>query len=125
MLTADGTVGEKTLEKHFAEGAEKALARAMETTFIINGGEECTRYFHVGVNLVPPQGVYTVVVAPQRVLMSSKISFDLGLKISQSRITHDRAEQYRFALALENCVNGVVSAASRARRIRLRHFPSL
>jgi hypothetical protein len=37
----------------------------------------------------------------------------LGIKISQSRITVDRAKQYKFALALENYVTGTISAASR------------
>ncbi len=50
----------------------------------------------------------------QRVLVSPKISFDLGIKICQTRIAHDRAEQYKFALSLENCVNGTVSSASRS-----------
>jgi hypothetical protein len=47
--------------------------------------------------------------------MVPKFSFDLGIKISQSRITVDRAEKYLFALAVENCVNGKVSSAARER----------
>jgi hypothetical protein len=39
--------------------------------------------------------------------------FDLGIKIAQSRITHDRAARYKFALALENCVTGTVVGASK------------
>jgi hypothetical protein len=38
--------------------------------------------------------------------MVPKFAFDLGIKISQSRITVDRAEKYLFALAVENCVTG-------------------
>lgn len=113
LLLTDGTVGKKSLEVHFAESAEKALSQAMQRNFIINGGAECTRYFHMEVNLMPDSPFE--VPLGQRVLVSPKISFDLGIKISQTRITHDRAEQYKFALALENCVNGTVSSASRSR----------
>ncbi len=113
LLLPDGTIGKKPLEQHLVDGAEIALAQMMENSFIINGGEECTRYFNIIVPLVSTSP-FSILLGP-RVLVSPKITFDLGLKISQSRITHDRAQQYRFALALENCVNGVVSAASRAR----------
>jgi hypothetical protein len=41
------------------------------------------------------------------------MSFDLGVKIQQSRITVDRAQRYRFALAFENFITGAVSSASR------------
>jgi hypothetical protein len=113
LLLADGTIGKKSLEVHFVESAERALAQAMERNFIINGGAECTRYFHMEVNLTP-NSPFKLPLG-NRVLVSPKISFDLGIKISQTRVAHDRAEQYKFALALENCVNGTVSAASRAR----------
>jgi hypothetical protein len=113
LVIDDGTIGKKSLEMHFAESAEKALAQALERNFIINGGAECTRYLSMEVNLLP-NSPFKVVLG-QRVLMSPKITFDLAIKISQSRISHDRAEQYKFALAVENCVNGTVSAASRLR----------
>jgi hypothetical protein len=46
-------------------------------------------------------------------LVIPRMSFDLGIKIHQSRITVDRAQRYRFALALENFITGAVSTASR------------
>ena len=48
------------------------------------------------------------------ILIIPKISFDVAIKIVQSRITVDRAKQYKFALALENYVTGTISAASRS-----------
>ncbi|MGA7385982.1 MAG: hypothetical protein WBW81_15210 [Methylocella sp.] len=48
------------------------------------------------------------------ILIIPKISFDVAIKIIQSRITVDRAKQYKFALALENYVTGTISAASRS-----------
>jgi hypothetical protein len=71
----------------------------------------------MGVNLIPDSPFK--IPLDQRVLMSPKISFDLGIKISQSRVSHDRAEQYKLALALENCVNGTVSSASRSREAKV------
>ena len=47
------------------------------------------------------------------IIIIPKMSFNLGIKITQSRITVDRAKKYRFALALENCINGKTSSASR------------
>jgi hypothetical protein len=47
------------------------------------------------------------------ILVIPELTFTLGLKVSQSRITVDRAQQYKFAVALENFVTGKISAASR------------
>lgn len=47
------------------------------------------------------------------VLIMPKWTFDLGIKISQTHITVDRAKQYKCAVALENYVTGKISAASR------------
>jgi hypothetical protein len=46
-------------------------------------------------------------------LVIPRMSFDLGVKVHQSQITVDRAQRYRFALALESFITGAVSAASR------------
>jgi hypothetical protein len=42
-----------------------------------------------------------------------KMSFELGLRINQSHIAIDRAKSFAFALAVENCVNRQVFAATR------------
>jgi hypothetical protein len=47
------------------------------------------------------------------IIIIPKMSFHLGIKIVQSRITVDRAQKYRFVLALENCINGRTSSATR------------
>jgi hypothetical protein len=54
--------------------------------------------------MVPISGEFVVI---------PKITFDLGIKVQQSRITVDRAKNFKFALALKNCVNGKTAAASR------------
>ena len=42
-----------------------------------------------------------------------RIAFDLGIKIDQRLFKYDRSENLIFALAVENCVNGEVTAAFR------------
>lgn len=110
-LKRDGSLGGEPLEKYLFDAAQKALSHGLSQFEMINGGEECTRYIMCPTNLVPD--------VPFRLLMNGeiliipKISFDLGIKIDQSRITVDRAKQYKFALALENYVTGTISTASR------------
>ena len=100
-----------TLEERLYAAAQEALQQFTQECFTINGGEECTRYMLGHVNLEPEAPF----VIPQNGLTLNvpKIEFDLGIKISQSRITFDRAQNYIFALAIENCVTGVCSSASR------------
>jgi hypothetical protein len=103
-----------SLEQYIFDAAHKALVQALGDGFTLNGGAECSRYMKCPVNLqldrpfLIPINTFEIAIIP-------KMSFDLGIKISQSRITVDRAEQYLFALAVENCVNGSVSAAARPR----------
>jgi hypothetical protein len=110
-LKRDGSFGGDPLEKYLFDAAQKALTDGLGQIQMINGGAECTRYVLCPVNLVPdipfrvPLNGETIIIP--------KFSFDLGIKISQSRITVDRAKQYKFALALENYVTGTISAASR------------
>lgn len=47
------------------------------------------------------------------VILIPRIEFDVGLKVDQSRMQIDRGERYVFVLAVEDCVNKVVSTASR------------
>jgi hypothetical protein len=105
----DGSIGE-TVEKQILERANKALAQVLGDGFTLNGGIECTRYMGASINLdfSPPLRVPfagDVVVLP-------KITFDLGIKIMQSRITVDRAINFKFAVALENCINKTTASAS-------------
>jgi hypothetical protein len=99
------------LEARVSDAARKALAIFMAEAFTINGGAECTRYMLGKVNLEPLQP-FVIAINNVRVTIP-KMSFDLGIKILQSRITIDRAKQYMFALAIENCINGNVSTAAR------------
>jgi len=109
-LKPDGSAG-RSVEEHIFESAHKALIQALGAAFTINGGETCTRYMLCPVNMILPEPFR--IPHNGELLIIPNMSFDLGIKISQSRITVDRAKQYQFAVAVENRVNGNVSAASR------------
>ena len=109
-LKADGTLGD-SIEKYLFDAVHKALDGFIGTVFLINGGEPCTRYFMQPINLVLSRP-FQIPVGGE-IAIIPKMSFELGIKIAQSRITVDRALQYKFAIAVENCINGTVSAAAR------------
>jgi hypothetical protein len=110
-LKKDGTPGGKDVEVYIAETANQSMMEALGEPFTINGGEECTRYIGRPVNVqftspltIPLNGAFVLI---------PKLSFQLGIKIMQSRITIDRAKQYRFALAVVNCINGNLSSVAK------------
>jgi restriction endonuclease len=110
-LKRDGVTLGPSLEQYISDAIHQSVQSLK--TFTINGGAECTRYMLRPVNILPT----TPFMLPMksRIVVIPKIACKVGLKIAQSRITVDRAAQYQFAFAVENCVNGVVSSASRAR----------
>jgi hypothetical protein len=75
------------------------------------GDEEVTAYAKVPVNLELPKPL--VVRVDGIYVLISKISFQLGIKIVQTRFKLDRQAQYEFALAVESKVTGKVIAAAR------------
>jgi Restriction endonuclease len=111
-LKRDGSPGGQSLERYLFDAAEQALTHGLSQFQMINGGAECTRYIMCPANIVPD--VPFQVPMHGEILILPKISFELAIKVVQSRITVDRAKQYKFALALENYVTGTISAASRS-----------
>ena len=110
-LKRDGVTFGPSLEQYIFDAVHQSVQQLK--TFTINGGAECTRYMLRPVNILPT----TPFMLPMKskIVIIPKIACKVGLRISQSRITVDRAAQYQFAFAVENCVNGVVSSASRER----------
>lgn len=49
------------------------------------------------------------------IVLAPVITFDLGLKVTQSRLQVDRGEPYAFVLAVEDCVKKAVTTAYRRR----------
>jgi hypothetical protein len=109
----NGSPGGDPLEKYLFDAAQQALTRGLSQFQFINGGADCTRYIICPANILPDVP-FRVTMNGGEILIIPKISFDLAIKVTQTRITVDRAKQYRFALALENYVTGSISAASRS-----------
>ena len=110
-LKRDGSSGGDSLEQYLFDAAKKALPQSLAQIQMINGGADCTRYVFCPVNLLPDLPFR--VPLNGEIIIIPKFSFDLAIKVIQSRITIDRAKQYKFAFALENYVTGLISAASR------------
>ncbi len=109
-IKADGSDG-KTLEQIIIEGSRDALNQFARNNFLLDG--EKTEYALVRVTV---RGTEHYTIRHDDVLVRiGAIEFDLGVKITQTRFQHDRAAQFRFALAVENLINGNVESVSRKR----------
>ena len=109
-LKRDGSPGGEPLEKYIMDGVKQTFDLSLTKFHLINGGEECIRYIGCPVNLLPDVPFRLPVNG--EIIVLPKVSFDMGIKVTQSRITVDRAKNFRFALALVNYVTGNVSSAS-------------
>ncbi|WP_180962759.1 restriction endonuclease [Pseudomonas guariconensis] len=97
---------ENLLDHYILEG----LALAIKKPFLINGGEECTRYLVIPVNLhfedpliIKPHDIY---------LMIDQITLEVGVKVIQSRIYIDRSTNMKYALAVYDCITKQTFAVS-------------
>jgi hypothetical protein len=103
---------DKTLEEMITRCAHDAAKQAYSPKLAsFNGSLNCQILARVNVNVVPTKDVK--VFANGGCLLIRKMSFQLGLRIAQAHISVDRGANYLFALAVENCVNRQVFAASR------------
>lgn len=110
-LKRDGSSGGKPLEEYITEAAKEAESQFFPKLGLINGGEQCTRYVALPINLNPD--VPFQIPLNGDIIFVPHFSFLWGLEIAQSRVTVDRAANLAFACAVENLVNGKVTAASR------------
>jgi hypothetical protein len=109
----DGRPETKTLEeliKVLAHDSAVKVYRAAVMTFE-GGGSEGEALVHIEVNYLPKRPVQAH--ANGGVIFIPKMFLSVGLRISQSRLQFDRAENYTFVLAVEDCVRRAVTAASR------------
>jgi hypothetical protein len=99
------------LESLFEALIQHAASEVWNPQIILNGADG-TRSFWKHVEL----GFQEPFVVPQRFskINLPKISFDLGLRISQSRLKFDRGAKYAFVLAVEDRVRGITRSAARA-----------
>jgi hypothetical protein len=114
LVNADATPGD-TLEKLIIRKSAEAMNQVIQGHHfdLGTGDEEVTQYAKVTVNVEPPTPL--VVRVDGLYVMISKISFQLGLKIIQTRFKLDRKAQYEFAFAVESKVTGKVTEATRKR----------
>jgi hypothetical protein len=110
----DGMEGD-SLEKLLINKSAEALAQVIQGHHFDLGTEEddISAYVTVPVNLELPNQLVAKVDGTY--ILISKIAFDLGVKILQTRFKLDRQAQYQFALAVENKVSGKITTATRKR----------
>lgn len=106
-------LAETTIEELVMKVAHRSAQEYYKPAWIRfdNGAEEGVFRTLTQVNIAPPLPIQFpmsdgLVIAP-------RISFDLGIEISQSTIRVDRGAQYAFVLAIEDCINGSITTASR------------
>jgi hypothetical protein len=103
-----------TLEEFLMRSARTAAEVAYKPTRInFDGKFDGELKYVINVNVAPEQPM--LIFVPQANVIVPRLSYRLGVKVNQSRIQIDRAEKYAFVLAVEDCIQNTVTAASRAR----------
>ena len=95
-LKRDGSPGGDPMEQHILQCAKQALTKSLGEVHMFNGGEECTRYVLAPINVLPD--VPFKIPLNGELFVIPRMTFDLGIKFVQSRITVDRAKRYPCAL---------------------------
>jgi hypothetical protein len=124
LLLPNGQTAINRLEKYIVDAVQEGLCQYAPLIGLLNEGKDGTGYFIAAINLIPDKPF--AIPQDNMLMVAPKLSFDLGVKVSQSRMQHDRAAKYLFALAIENCVNGSVSSAARSEdnnNTELTHLP--
>jgi len=109
-IKLDGSCG-KTLEEILTDVSQRALGEFTKETFTINGGVEGVTYMTGQVNFVPQDAL--LVNISGALVQLKRMTFDLGIKITQNRFILDRSANYQFALLIEDSIRKTVSSASR------------
>jgi hypothetical protein len=110
------TVYPKTLEG-FVMGMLHQAAVKMWTPEIIADGGKWTRKFWASAECKPTHPI--MLRKEGAFCLITKINFDIGLSILQSRITVDRAEKFSFVLAIDDHVKNVRKAVSKEKTAEL------
>jgi hypothetical protein len=109
----DGRPETKTLEELIKVLAHDSAVKVYRPTAMAfeGGSDEGEAFVHIQVNYLPKQPVQAQ--ANGGIVFIPKMFLSVGLRVSQTRMKFDRAENYAFVLAVEDCVRRVVTAASR------------
>jgi len=102
----------KTLEEAIENAAKEAAKKVYNPTpFKFEDSFNATLRSRVSVNLAPPRPIMARI--NEGVIFIPRATLEIGITVSQSRLVIDRAQNLVFALAVEDCVNNCVTAASR------------
>lgn len=101
-----------TLEELLLAMANRTAQLAYRPVCIDFGGTfEGTVRRVIKVNFAPESPVH--IFLDGAIVFAPRMTFDLGVKVEQSRFQFDRAASYGFVLAVEDCINNVVTTASK------------
>ncbi len=103
---------DKTLEgllKRMALSSAREVYKPVRMSF--DGKVDGDTRYVLNVNFEPERPALLFVNGLTLVL--PRITFKLGIKVTQSRLQIDRGAPYTFVLAVENCINNVITTASR------------
>jgi hypothetical protein len=102
------TTLEEFITRKVHEAANKIyLPRAVK----FPSGHEGSMQIRVKVNIEPKTSIKLFILGSE--IFVPKISVDIGVKISQSRIIIDRSNPYIFALAIQDCIRNKAIGATR------------
>lgn len=105
-----------TLEEYLEVAAEHGQRSIDEKSFLINGGEDCTRYFQVDVKMpFKSKGEMLMVVSKGQLIYIPKIVMKVGVKIHQFKFSYDRSCNLLYALAIEDCIGSNAFAVSKGK----------
>lgn len=109
-VNQDGSPG-KTFEEILSDVSQRSLESFTKEGLLFHGGAEGVYYLGGHVNFVP-QDPLLIEVAGVRVQLK-RMTFDLGIRITQNRFHLDRSANYQFALLIEDSIRKTTSTASR------------
>ena len=92
-----------------ARGSAEQLYRPVVLDF--DGAEEGELLRKIKVRIKPDKAAEVTTMGT--VLLLPEIAYELGVKITQSRIRVDRGSDYAFVLAVEDCISRTMTIASR------------
>ncbi|PKM24716.1 MAG: hypothetical protein CVV09_15115 [Gammaproteobacteria bacterium HGW-Gammaproteobacteria-13] len=105
-----------TLEEYLEVASSHGQKAIDEKSFLINGGEDCIRYFQVNVEMpFKDKGEMLMVISKGQLVYIPKIVMKVGVKINQFKFSHDRGSNLLYALAVEDCIGSNTFAVSKGK----------
>lgn len=105
-----------TLEEYLEVASSHGQKSIVEKNFLINNGEDCTRYFQVNVEMpFKDKGEMLMVMSQGQLIYIPKIVMAVGIKIHQFKFSHDRSSNLLYALAIEDCIGSNAFSVSKGK----------